>query len=781
MTARPPLPLWDTLALRPYLAALANRFAYLEVLAMPKLRDLPTRLSLNTQFVQPFLAQQAADINLDPKKWPEGLAVFSALQKHSQIIALGDPGCGKTTMLAWLAWRLSAGLAKPLPDYMQDRLPLCAVLRDLGEEYFHADVDVATLGQMLARRLLGAGWDKDEEGKQALQAFITGGQYLLLLDGADEIGHARQNQVRRWLQEAHQAGGMALATARVVGYEENPLECPPERMNPEPQAQKVHPVHQGRHTGQDAAPEAGQGWAQRLYVLPFNDQQIQAFAQGWYQQRLGNAEEAQAQAADFFRAVYQSQDTRKLARTPNLLGMMAVVHRERAVLPSGRALLYKEIANAYINTIDQQRKISAGDVLSRYPSEVREAWIAALGFHAQQQRGWEDGSVLLRKDQVLAWLTVAMQASQMPDAALHAEEFLQWVARRSGLLLPRSEEYYAFAHLSFQEYFCARYLLEQVTSPAFLRGKATVVSAASLKKWGEAPRWAESLLFLLELLANERGGEWLEEVLQALFGEVGSEQDFGLGQVQFAVKVMLDQQIFLTQERKTQLAFGMAWRVSRRDREVRSALYASGHGWNGEAESFSAAQLHPEKILAVWGQEKFDLRHLQQFSALRALNLSDAQIENWQAWPQLASLRYLNLTAASGIGKLSVLAAKLPQLVRLDLMRTEIEDFENLAGLRALKSLYIGHTRLQDLACLSKLENLRLLNLDNTRVRDLSALATLQNLKILALRGTPLKSLQALSGLPKLQEVWLSESQRALLEALPATDRAALKPKLEFF
>jgi hypothetical protein len=49
---------------------------------------------------------------------------------------------------------------------------------------------------------------------------------------------------------------------------------------------------------------------------------------------------------------------------------------------------------------------------------------------------------------------------------------VDYIARRSGLLMPRGEGQFAFMHLSFQEYFAACHCLEQVTASRWLDGRA---------------------------------------------------------------------------------------------------------------------------------------------------------------------------------------------------------------------------------------------------------------------------------------------------------------------
>lgn len=411
--------LWDDSRLRTYLGEVNRRHGVVDTLALPNMRDLPP-IRIESLFVQPLLSQSSVSPISSPETWPEGQSLFVTLQSAPCLVLLGDPGSGKTTLVNWLAWRLSAGFATPLPGILDERLPIPCVLREMKAAAFAADVTVADLAVMVAERLLG---DKVNDAlKTSLRAHVDAKQYVLILDGVDEIPRAQRNIVSTWMQQAARDGACALATSRIVGYEDNPVDrpysaplgaklsksamqngatllsqlpCIDEELedvaavvamqnmsNPHqlPEAEMLLMREQEQHD----APE--KRWAQTRYLMPFDQKRIAAFVENWYLQRSGSEQEARKKTEDLMYALSQSEVTQELARTPNLLSLMAIVHRERAHLPDGKALLYKEIANAYINTIDQHRNITVDDALAPYGWEVRETWLAFVGFQMQDRK-----------------------------------------------------------------------------------------------------------------------------------------------------------------------------------------------------------------------------------------------------------------------------------------------------------------------------------------------------------------------------------------------------------
>jgi hypothetical protein len=155
-----------------------------------------------------------------------------------------------------------------------------------------------------------------------------------------------------------------------------------------------------------------------------------------------------------------------------------------------------------------------------YPLAQKKRWLARVGFEMQRYRSVDaKREILAEKSEVKTWIMDAMAESGYGRDEKAAEDFVAYIGRRSGLLLPRGPEQFAFMHLSFQEYFAACFLAEQVTSPLWIRhGKAAPgADRESLRTYAREVIWRETLVFLFELLADQPG--WPQTLAEDLFGE----------------------------------------------------------------------------------------------------------------------------------------------------------------------------------------------------------------------------------------------------------------------
>jgi len=153
--------------------------------------------------------------------------------------------------------------------------------------------------------------------------------------------------------------------------------------------------------------------------------------------------------------------------------MIALIHRVRARLPQGRVNLYTDIAEAYLQTIDDFKGIHEVD----YSLAQKKQWLAHIAFEMQSRRQEQFGTsqgpdkspgILVGRDDVLRWLTDTIDVVSASDRTSAAARFLDYIQRRTGLFIERSPGSFSFLHLSFQEYFAACYLAEEVTSPDWL-------------------------------------------------------------------------------------------------------------------------------------------------------------------------------------------------------------------------------------------------------------------------------------------------------------------------
>src|SRR5262249_3748878 len=114
-----------------------------------------------------------------------------------------------------------------------------------------------------------------------------------------------------------------------------------------------------------------------------------------------------------------------------------------------------------------------------------------------------------------------------------------------------------------------------------------------------------------------------------------------------------------------------------------------------------------------------------------------------------AQFRYLEILAEQAI----TLSAS-----RLSLAGIPVSDLKPLAGLAALRELYLGQAPVSDLGPVAGLTALQRLSLRSTPVSDLKPLAGLTALQRLQLGGTQVSDLRPLAALVGLHELYLNQT-----------------------
>lgn len=461
-----------------YRLHLSWQYSIVEFLGLPSLKEIRP-LTLEEIYVPLSLRWESVDKG-------ERVYVPDAMEKSKHLVVLGDPGSGKSTLIKVLTY--SFGRIEPTPfarRFPATRVPIPIILRDHNVRRWQTPYDM--LSDFVSKL---SGEMREGVTVEWLMSALTAGRGILMLDGLDEVGNIedrknlRDNVVRPLLAQMPES--FAVLTSRVVGYEEVPFDEP-----------KLGQLGL-------AAGERGDQFSllspplstQRCYVAPFTDEEIEQFVSRWYAAREHEEARRKAGWESLLQALRNNDRIRRLATNPSLLTIIALVHRVTAQLPSGRVKLYEKIAEAYLETIQNYRK------LGQFPASLEQMkrWLARVAWEMQNQRsGQQEGELLASEGRVLGWLTEAISVDR-DDADEEAAQFLDFIARRSGLLIQRGPGEFAFVHLTFQEYFAAWHLRGEVFDfNSLVNHCVRFVADRS---------WHETLVLLFELLAEfSRAGD----------------------------------------------------------------------------------------------------------------------------------------------------------------------------------------------------------------------------------------------------------------------------------
>lgn len=828
----------DRVELIRYFEQLRLAHGTVKLLGLPDVDERNDDLPLRSLFVEPRVGSE----QLEAREFDENIAtnatkpLLQALVEHRRLVLLGDPGAGKSTVINWLCTALAQPLENEVTGILGRLVPLPFILRDLP---LGVPLTWNALLEQFLQRPIAAPLAND---RVLLNQLLDSGQALILLDGVDEVGSIDRREALRdavWEGWANSRCQWVLSS-RIVGYSEVDFvqslsfghfaghgdlnkkfrdvtiaktyyENSIYNMAKFDQMFEQNELYRSlaaKKVKTSFKVKPGVQWTEsiiaafrdiqfgeRLYLSPFSDAQVRQFIVNWFRLREPDSGLARETTKNLIEALEADPGTKELARIPNLLTLIALIYRVRAKLPDGRAELYLQISQAYLKTIDEFRKLTD---LPPYTFEEKMSWLARIGWEMQQARAANgearDGGgkshqppreYLATKNEVRGWFQTAMQARFGNKAGVEAERFLDYVQRRTGLLLERGEGRFAFLHLSFQEFFAGRHLAARVVTPAWTmanlagtkRPRANdLTSALALRSYCGSSLWQETLVFVMETLSLD----WAEPVLAKLYPESlanrkkvrpndGDYSREGFARWLLAARLAGDPHVPLPDEfRERIMRACWRWELARCSEErveyifdetsgVARQLLArrdtQSIGWATLGQTFSefAAKIRLDLSGCA---ALIDLTPLTALSGLRMLDLSRCTVlGDLSPLAKLSKLQWLDLSGCSAVSDLSPLA-KIPALQWLDLSGcTSLSDLSHLSMLTNLQTLNLtGRSTLSDLSQIAKLSSLQSLNLQEcTALSDLSPLVNLSGLQRLHLYNCI--SLSDLSPLAKLSDL----------------------------
>lgn len=342
------------------------------------------------------------------------LSHSDALKQYLHIVALGDPGAGKSSLVGQLAFELS----RPATRLTPARVPIVVILRDHlqklldgGEPLLTYLIDSCRVPHNL------------EPPADALDYLLRNGRITVILDGIDELGDAEAREKFNAIVE-----GFArlypfvpvIATSRLVGYSEASLD---------------------------------DQLFQRLRVLPFARSQRELYVKRRFRLAADMAAHERDDLAELF--LSQLDEIPDLGSNPLMLSLLCELFRSERTIPENRPDIYRKCAEVLFDQWDRSRGISVAYKFGSQlrPSVMKLAWRIFTDDERRQS---------LPEDEVVEFLAAEVMRSRFSDedeAGEAAAEFLHFCAGRAWVLTKFGNDElrprYGFTHKTFLEYFAS--------------------------------------------------------------------------------------------------------------------------------------------------------------------------------------------------------------------------------------------------------------------------------------------------------------------------------------
>jgi formylglycine-generating enzyme required for sulfatase activity len=404
------------------------------------LQDIFTHLTFEDKSNHSVPEEAVCNINGRPKeaihdRADASPATLNDVLKSKFAVITGGPGAGKTTLLRFLALNIN--------DYFKEMddpfLPIIFPISSYSKQRQKTTVRGFNLAEFL----------KDFYQERHLpdltllfQDAWARGRAVFLLDGLDEVSDDAErmrmiDDIGSFMRTENRMQNRFYITCRTASYKG---------------AGRFKPIC-------DIPVD-------HFEIQPFDDNQIQHYLRQWYLyiekellQRTGDvASTATRKARGLFKRIDKNQHIKAMAVNPLMLTIIAIIEFEGGSLPDTRAELYGRCLNLFTGAWDKLRCLWQGERegFSLGETPINEAMVIKyLGPIAEEMHARASRNI--RQSSLKKSLQGAFAAIHDEDQALaRADDFLDIMSYRSGLLQKTDSGEYEFVHQTFREYLIAR-------------------------------------------------------------------------------------------------------------------------------------------------------------------------------------------------------------------------------------------------------------------------------------------------------------------------------------
>ena len=410
---------------------------------------VPKILEKKVPLLQRSLELENPNDKEDKKKDP-----ITSILEHRSLVILGDPGSGKSTLMKYLAVKVTH--LRTSEDLFANIIPLYIRISDFAD-YFKKTKK--TLYEFITEHY-------DKQYQHIFKEGFECSNLLLLMDGLDEITDTPLRiRVSEQVMDliARYPYNRYSVTSRVVGYQESKLG----------------------------------GDFRHFRLMPFGLDEIMLFSEQWYKCIAQHTDKdytrAAEQANSLYSSISRSPSVIRLATNPLLMTIIAMIHYKGKKLPNKRVELYDVSTETFLEYWVQLRMDDESQLKDK--NEIMEI-LAPIAFEIHQNKS---NALIEEKEFVESFLwnfkNIHTNTSD-EDAQRECREFINFLRQQAGFFYEKGVDdegnrFYGFIHLTFEEYFAAIELVSE-----WNEGKLDFRDYVFNPRWTEIIRLAAAQLRL---------------------------------------------------------------------------------------------------------------------------------------------------------------------------------------------------------------------------------------------------------------------------------------------
>jgi predicted NACHT family NTPase len=365
---------------------------------------------------------------------------LSLVKGKQNLFILGKPGAGKTTFLKYITVQAAR---KQLP-----RIPIFVSLNQWADSKWSKDEEAALLPFMVEQFAIC----DFPDATFFIEYLLQKGRALVLFDGLDEVKQeeSQRRRLTRLLQNfAHKYDkSQHLITCRIA-----------------------------------ASDYAFTGFSD-VEVADFTPNQVREYAYNWFN--------GQVKKLDTFTTELTKPDNKGLAElcnTPLLLSLLCLTFDNNLRFPPSRVELYEDALETLLRKWDSNRQIQRDEIYRELSHKRKLQLLMRIAVPS-----FEKGELFFRQRDLENWIVdyLVTLPSALPADMIDGTTILKAIEAQHSILVERAQGIYSFSHLTFQEYFTARYIVEN-------QGQEMI---SKLMGHLTDRRWREVFLLTASLLNN---------------------------------------------------------------------------------------------------------------------------------------------------------------------------------------------------------------------------------------------------------------------------------------